>query len=349
MTTLRNATNRQIVLRKRTNGLPTPDLFEAAVGTVPTPGEGEVLVHNVYASVDTGMKGWISTAKNYASVETGAVMNSFGVGEVVESHVPGIVAGDYVFGHTGWQEFGIAKTSQAGFRKVDPARGPLSTALGALGHTGVTAYFGLLDVGRPKAGETVLVSTAAGAVGSAVGQIARIKGCRTVGIAGGQAKTALCREAFGYDAAVDYKNTDDLATALRAACPDGVDVFYDNVGGRILDTVIGLMRIGGRIVICGTAGTKSWNPPPTGMRLERAMLVNRLLMQGFIVFDYKDRNDEALEDLYRWYAEGRLVYREDIGDGLEQAPRMLAGLYRGENTGRSLVRVRPDPTALGRR
>ncbi|MBO6784746.1 MAG: NADP-dependent oxidoreductase, partial [Alphaproteobacteria bacterium] len=223
--------NRRVVLHERATGLPTPELFELVEDDAPSPGDGEVLINNIYVSADPGMKGWISTARNYASVETGATMNSFSVGVVVESNHPDVAEGEVVAANTGWAEYAVADPDALTFRKVDPETAPISTALGVLGINGFTAYFGLLAVGEPKAGDTVLVSTAAGAVGSAVGQIAKIRGCRTVGIAGGPEKTAICTDEFGYDAAIDYKATDDLDAAIRDACPDGIDVYYDNVGG----------------------------------------------------------------------------------------------------------------------
>jgi hypothetical protein len=336
-------TNRRVVLQRRADGLPTPELFAIVEDDAPEPGDREILLGTLYVTADPGMKGWIGTARNYNSVETGSTMQSFGTGVVVESRHPDFAEGDIVTGRTGWQAYAVLRPDDPGMRRVDPADGPISTSLGVLGVNGITAYFGLLDVGRPRAGETVLVSTAAGAVGSAVGQIARIKGCRTVGIAGGPAKTALCREAFGYDAAIDYKTTADLRADLEAACPDGIDVYYDNVGGATLDAVLGLMNVGGRIAVCGTAATESWDSPPLGPRVERALLVGRLRMQGFLLFDYTARFDEALADLRQWIGDGRLAWREDIVDGLENAPAALAGLYAGRNTGRQLVRVRPEP------
>ena len=336
-------TNKRVILQRRASGLPTPDLFAVVEDAAPEPADGEVLVSTLYVTADPGMKGWIGTAKNYNSVETGGTMHSFGTGVVVESRHPEVAVGDILCGRTGWQSYAIMNPDAPGIRRIDPADGPLSTSLGVLGVNGITAYFGLLDVGQPKAGNTVLVSTAAGAVGSAAGQIAKIKGCRTVGIAGGADKTALCRDLFGYDAAIDYKATADLRAALQAACPDGIDVYYDNVGGATLDTVLGLMNVGGRIAICGTAATESWDPPPHGPRVERALLVSRLKMQGFLLFDYTPRFGEALADLRQWVRDGRLKYREDIVDGLERAPAMLAGLYAGRNTGRALIRVRPEP------
>ncbi len=336
--------NRRVILKTRATGLPTPDLFDIVEDDAPEPGDGELLIHSIYVTADPGMKGWISIAKNYASVETGATMNSFGLGVVVQSRHPDYAEGDIVTSRTGWQEYSIATPDDFAFRKVDPAVGPISTALGVLGVNGITAYFGLLDVGQPKAGETVVVSTAAGAVGSAVGQIAKIKGCRTVGIAGGPEKVALCKDEFGYDDAIDYKATDDLGAALQAACPEGIDVYYDSVGGDTFDTMLGLLNLHGRVVVCGTAATEGWVPPPTGLRPERHILVSRLRIQGFIVFDYAERYPEALADLSQWLAEGKLNYREDIAEGLENAPGALAGLYEGQNKGRQLIRVRPDPT-----
>jgi NADPH-dependent curcumin reductase CurA len=337
--------NQRVVLKARTAALPTPDLFEVVTDDAPALREGEVLVHTIYVTADPGMKGWISVAKNYQSVEVGETMKSFGVGVVVESRSDAYEVGDYVVGFTGWQTYAVCAASDPRLRKVDPADAPLSANLGVLGISGMTAYFGLLDVGRPARGETVLVSTAAGAVGSAVGQIAAIHGCRAVGIAGGPEKTARCRDEFGYDAAVDYKATDDLAAALRDACPEGIDVYFDNVGGATLDTVLDLMNQNGRIVICGTAATESWMPPPTGLRVERNVLIKRLRMQGFVIFDYASRYEEALTPLRQWVRDGRLRYREDIAEGLDAAPAALAGLYQGRNTGRQLIRVRPDPTA----
>lgn len=336
--------NRRVILKTRATALPTPELFDIVEDDAPEPGDGEALIHNIYVTADPGMKGWISTAVNYASVETGATMNSFGVGIVVDSNSPDLAEGDYVVANTGWQEYSVVTPGQMGVRKVDLGDGPLSASLSVLGHSALTAYFGLLHVGQPKAGETVLVSTAAGAVGSAAGQFAKIKGCRTVGIAGGPEKTALCLKEFGYDAAIDYKATDDLAAALKEACPEGIDVYYDNVGGDILDTVLSHMNQNGRVTICGTAATEGWVPPPTGLRFERNVLVSRLRIQGFILFDFQDQYEEALTDIRQWFKEGKINYREDIAEGLENAPAALAGLYQGTNKGRQLIRVRPDPT-----
>jgi hypothetical protein len=240
-------------------------------------------------------------------------------------------------GWFGWQDF-AAVTPSAVTRKVREADLPLSLSLGVLGINGVTAYFGLLDVGQPRAGDTVVVSTAAGSVGSAVGQIAKLTGCRTVGITGGPAKVAQCRELFGYDAAIDYKK-DDIDAALAKACPNGVDVYYDNTNGPISDTVLRHLAIGARVVICGTASISSWDPWPSGPRPERHLLNKRARMQGFVVFDYQHRYEEAVGRLATWIREGKLRYMEDILEGIEHAPGAIAGLYRGENSGKRLIKI----------
>jgi NADPH-dependent curcumin reductase CurA len=238
----------------------------------------------------------------------------------------------------GWQEF-AAVGPAAVTRKVREDDLPLSLSLGVTGINGITAYFGLLDVGLPRPGDTVVVSTAAGAVGSAVGQIAKISGCRTVGIAGGPAKVAQCRELFGYDAAIDYKS-DAIESALVAACPNDVDLYFDNTGGAISDAVLRHLAVGARVVICGTASVSSWNPWPNGPRAERHLLVKRARMQGFVIFDYAPRFEEAVARLAQWIHDGRLRYSEDILNGIEHAPGAIAGLYRGENTGKRLVKIR---------
>ena len=336
--------NRRVILTKRATSLPTSDLFSIKEDDAPKLSSGEVLLQNIYVTADPGMKGWISTAENYASVKTGSTMNSFGVGVVINSKNSDIVEGEFIAMNTGWQEYSVLNPKNSTYRKIDITYGPLSTSLGLLGHSGLTAYFGLLHVGQPKKEETVLVSTAAGSVGSAVGQFAKIKGCKTVGITGGDTKVKLCLDEFGYDSAVNYKTTDQLVPELLKCCPNGIDVYYDNVGGDTLDSVLGLMNQNGRVVICGTAATEGWIPPPKGLRFERHVLINRLRIQGFILFDYQDKYEEALADIYDWYKKGRLNYREDIAEGLENAPQALCNLYSGVNTGRQLIRIRVDPT-----
>jgi hypothetical protein len=336
-------TNRRLVLASRPDGIPGPEHFQLEDTEIGEPGAGEVLVRNVYLSVDPAQRGWVSAVANYSEpVAIGAVMRALAVGEVVRSRSDEMPEGAFVTGMLGWQDYAVVPAKA--LRTVDPAIAPISAYLGVLGINGLSAYFGLLDKGQPKPGETVVVSTAAGAVGSCVGQIAKILGCRAVGIAGGPEKVALCREAFGYDAAIDYKGDDDLGAALDAACGDGIDVFFDNTGGAILDAVMGRINIAARIVICGTAATSRWDPPPMGPRIERAILVNRARIQGFLIFDHAAGFDRATARLAKWIDDGRIVYREDIADGIENAPAVLAGLYEGRNTGKALVRIRPDPT-----
>jgi NADPH-dependent curcumin reductase CurA len=284
----------------------------------------------------------VNALANYSRpVEIGEVMRAYTAGEVIASRHRAFPEGTKVMGQLGWQRF-VVTDGRPVIRKVRETDLPLSLALGILGLNGVTAYFGLLDVGQPRPGDTVVVSTAAGAVGSAVGQIARIAGCRTVGIAGGPVKTALCRDEFGYDAAIDYKATKDMAAAVAEACPEGVDVYFDNTGGPIADAVLGQIAIGARIAICGTASIASWDPWPQGPRLQRHLLVKRARMQGFLVFDFHHRYEEAVGRLAGWVRDGRLKYREDVLDGLDAAPGAIAGLYRGENLGKRLIRLSGD-------
>jgi NADPH-dependent curcumin reductase CurA len=300
-----------------------------------------VLVRNIYLSVEPAMRGWVSAVANYSEpVALGAVMRSLAVGRVERSRHPDFHPGDYVTGMFGWQDY-AAVEGKAIQRKVARTGLPISTSLGVLGLNGLTAYFALLEIGQPKPGETVLVSTAAGAVGSCVGQIAKIKGCRSVGIAGGPHKVRMCREEFRYDAAVDYK-AEDFEPALAAACPGGVDVYFDNTAGRISDSVMHRINVGARVIICGTASVASWDPIPRGPRVERHLLVKRARMQGFLIFDYAQRFPEALQELEGWVRAGQVHFREDILDGIEEAPGSIAGLYRGENLGKRLIRIAPE-------
>lgn len=330
--------NRRIILESRPQGIPAPEHFGLIEESVPAPGPGQLLVRNRYLSVDPAQRGWVNAVANYSQpVGLGDVMRAFAVGEVVNSNHPDYAVGEIVTGLLGWQDYALS--DGVGLRRVDPALGPISTAVGILGINGLSAYFGLLDAGQPKAGETVVVSTAAGAVGSCVGQIAGIRDCRAVGLTGNDDKVARCRDEFGFDAAINYRTTDDLDGALAAACPDGIDVYFDNTGGPILDAVLRRINVGARIVICGTAATANWDPPPTGPRVERHLLVKRARIQGFLIFDYLDRFDEGQAALSKWIREGRINYREDITDGIENAPSVLAGLYQGRNTGKALIRL----------
>ena len=332
-------TNTQVRLKARPDGIPQAEHFEIVAAPLPPLGEGQILVRNEFLSVEPAMRGWVSAVANYSQpVGIGEVMRAFAAGEVIASRHAGFAEGDKVMGMLGWQAYAVAEAG-AVTRKVAERDLPLSLSLGILGLNGITAYFGLLDVGRPRPGDTVVVSTAAGAVGSAVGQIAKIAGCRTVGIAGGPTKTQLCREAFGYDAAIDYK-AKDFDAALQAACGAGVNVYFDNTAGAISDAVLGHLAFGARVVICGTASVASWNPPPLGPRVERHLLVKRASMAGFIIFDYAARYEEAIARLADWVRQGRLHYREDIQDGIEACPGAIARLYRGDNLGKSLIRLR---------
>ena len=331
-------TNRRILLRSRPQGIPHPDNFEPDEIPVAKPGSGQMLVRNIYLSVDPAMKGWISIAHNYSQpVRIGEVMRSAAVGQVVKSNHGDYESGDYLLGLFGWQEYALSDGSDVWW-KVDPAQGPISTSLGVLGVNGLTAYFGLLEIGQPKSGETVVVSTGAGAVGSIVGQIAKIHGCRSVAITGSDEKVGFCLDEFGYDAAINYK-TADLGAELTEACPDGIHVYFDNTGGAISDAVLSQLAIGARIAICGTAATANWEPPPLGPRVERQLLVNRALMQGFLIFDFASRYDEGRKQLAAWLKEGKIQYREDFREGLASAPGTLAEIYQGKNSGKLMVRV----------
>jgi NADPH-dependent curcumin reductase CurA len=330
--------NRQVRLKARPTGIPQAEHFEIVDAVLPVLRDGQILVRNLYLSVEPAMRGWVNAAANYSEpVAIGAVMRALAAGRVEQSKHPDYRVGDRVCGWFGWQDYAAVEGSQVE-RKVVDADLPLTTSLGVLGLNGVTAYFGLLDVGQPRRNETVVVSTAAGSVGSCVGQIAKLKGCRTVGIAGGAQKTALCTDVFGYDAAIDYKSA-DLDAALAKHCPGGVDVYFDNTAGPISDTVMKHLRTHARVVICGTASIASWDPLPTGPRVERHLLIKRARVQGFVVLDYLARYAEALAELAAWVRAGKIRYREDILEGIEQAPDSIAGLYRGDNLGKRLIRI----------
>ncbi|HYD70041.1 NADP-dependent oxidoreductase [Azospirillum sp.] len=331
--------NRQIRLRARPDGIPQAEHFEMAEAPLEPLTAGQFRVRNDYLSVDPAMRGWVSAVGNYSTpVGLGEVMRSFAAGEVVESRHPDYPVGERVMGLFGWQRYAVSD-GRSVIRKVREHDLPLSASLGILGLNGITAYLGLTEIGQPKAGETVVVSTAAGSVGAAVGQIAKLLGCRTVGITGGPEKVDLCRAEFGYDAALDYKAESDLSAAVAAACPDGVHVYFDNTAGAVSDAVHPHLAIGARVVVCGTASIASWDPPPVGPRVERHILVKRARMQGFLFFDHAAKFDAAVARLADWLRAGKLRHREDILDGIEQAPGAIAGLYRGENLGKRLIRL----------
>ncbi len=327
--------NHQFKLAKRPVGMVQRSDFEYTEGPVPEPGEGEVLVKILYISLDPAMRGWMNEGKSYIPpVGIGEVMRAGAVGRVITSRDPGIAVGDHVVGVLGVQEYAVARAK--GLTKVDPRLVPLPVYLGTLGMPGMTAYFGLLDVGQPKSGETVVVSGAAGAVGQVVGQIAKIKGCRVVGIAGGPDKCDYLRS-IGFDAAIDYKH-EDVKAALKQHCPKGVDVYFDNVGGEILDAVLTQLAMRARIVICGAISQYN-EAKMKGPSNYMSLLVNRASMTGMVVFDYASRYAEAAREMAGWMATGQLKSREDVVDGLETFPDTLLRLFKGENTGKLVLKV----------
>ena len=309
---------------------------------VPTPGPGEMLLRTLWLSLDPYMRGRMSDAPSYAApVAIGQVMEGRTVSEVVASNLDGFAAGDIVLSPNGWQTHAISDGKLV--RKIDPALAPVSTALGVLGMPGMTAYTGLLEIGQPKAGETVVVSAASGAVGSVVGQIARIKGARAVGIAGGPDKCRYVVDELGFDACIDHR-APDLPAQLKAACPNGIDVYFENVGGAVFEAVFPLLNNFARVPVCGQIATYNATEMPAGelrtSAVTRAILTKRLTLRGFIVTDFAARHGDFLRDVSAWLREGRIKYREDVVDGIEKAPRALIGLLRGENFGKMLVRVR---------
>ena len=335
---MNNLNNRQVRLRSRPAAIAQAQDFEIVAQGVPELAPGQVLVRNVFLSVEPAMRGWVSAVGNYSEpVALGAVMRSFAAGRVEQSRAPELPVGAWVTGMFGWQDYAVVSASGIQ-RQIAERDLPLSTALGIMGINGVTAHYGLLEIGQPRAGETVVVSTAAGSVGSCVGQIARLKGCRSVGITGGETKRRMCLERFGFDAAIDYK-APDFEARLAQACSAGVDVYYDNTAGPISDAVMAHLNPGARVIICGTASVASWTPAPQGPRVERHLLVKRARMQGFVIFDHPEHDEVARRDLAAWIRDGKMNYTEDILQGIEQAPDAIAGLYRGENLGKRLIKI----------
>jgi hypothetical protein len=326
--------NKRWVLASRPSGWVAEDNFRLETAPLPQPAEGEVLVKNLWLSLDPYMRGRMSDAKSYVKgVDIGEVMVGQTVGEVIESKHPQLKKGDKVLTQLGWQLYGCTREAS----KVDEARAPLSYYLGCLGMPGMTAYFGLKEIGQPKPGETVVVSAASGAVGSVVGQLAKLWGCRAVGIAGGPQKCEYVRGELGFDACIDYKGG-NVFKALKEACPQGVDVYFDNVGGEILDTMLRLMNLSSRVVICGLIAEYNATEP-YGYKMLRAVLVNRIRMQGMIVFDWKERYGDALKALGTCFAQGRLKCRESVLEGIDNAPQGLIALLKGQNFGKQLVKL----------
>jgi NADPH-dependent curcumin reductase CurA len=333
--------NKEIRFSSRPTGLPTSQNFQFVDSEVPQPNDGEVLVRTLYISVDPYLRGRMREGRSYvAPFEIGDVITSGVVGQVAESRAQGFAIGDIVTGMLGWRLYNIAKPAE--IRKVDPKIAPVTTALGVLGVTGLSAYFGLLDVGLPKEGETVVVSGAAGAVGMTVCQLAKIKGCRVVGIAGSDDKNKYLREELGVDAVINYK-TEKVAEALKAACPDRIDVYFDNVGGEISDAVFPLLNQGARIVICGQISLYNLDKPDVGPRPQPYVLVNSAVMKGFIITAYGARFAEGVTQLAQWLVAGKLKYAETIVEGFENTPQAFIGLFSGDNLGKQIVKVaEPD-------
>jgi NADPH-dependent curcumin reductase CurA len=334
-------TARRIVLASRPAGEPAPENFRLEEFPVPRPGDGDILLRTLWLSLDPYMRGRMSDAPSYAApVAVGGVMEGGAVSQVLASNNKDFKIGDVVLGPTGWQTHAIS--SGKGLRKLDAAGAPLSYALGILGMPGMTAYFGLADIGKPKAGETLVVAAATGAVGSVVGQIAKIRGARVVGIAGGPEKCRFATGELGFDACIDHR-AGDFAEKLKAACPQGIDVYFENVGGKIFEVIVPLLNNYARVPVCGVIAqynekvdTQAANWVPT---LMRSVLSKRLILRGFIVSDFFPRYSEFAAEIVDWVKSGQLKYREDIVEGLENAPRGLIGLLRGENFGKRLVRV----------
>ena len=333
--------NRQYRLAKRPTGRPGRDAFELVESPVPSPGDGEVLVRTLYLSVDPYMRGRMRDAESYAEPwDVGQVLEAGVVGRVVESNHPGFEAGELVTGHLRWADYAVAPGHR--LDPVDTGEAPVSTALGVLGMPGRTAYFGMLDVAAPRPGDSVVVSAAGGAVGSVAGQLAKRAGARVVGIAGSDEKLAFVTEECGFDAGVNYR-TEDVRAAVAAACPDGVDAYFDNVGGEITDAVVRELAVGARVAVCGQIALYNADSVPTGPRLMPQLISTRARVEGFLVSDYDHRRAEATERLAGWVAAGELAYRETVTEGLTSAPDAFLGLFDGENIGKQLVQVaEPD-------
>ena len=333
--------NRRVVLARRPAAAVTEDDFRLEEAPLGTPADGEVLVQNEWLSLDPYMRGRMSDAKSYATpVAIGEVMVGQTVGEVIASRDPRLATGEKVLTNLGWQAFGVCKAADV--VRIDARDVPASYYLGILGMPGITGWIGLTEIGRPRPGDTLVVSAASGAVGSVVGQLARIAGCRVVGVAGGAAKCAYVVDELGFDACVDHR-AEAFDARLRTACPDGIDVDFENVGGKVLDAVLALANRHARVVLCGVVAEYGGAYPHASIR---SILVNRIRMEGMIVFDWKDRYAEATARLRAFVVDGRLKYRESVVEGLENAPKGLIGLLRGENFGKQLVRIdRRAPTS----
>ena len=330
--------NKAIVLRERPVGTPTLDNFEIIEEEKPFVKEGEMLLKAAYVSVDPYLRGRMTDAKSYVPpFELNEPMQSGMVAKVVESRHPDFKPGDYVTGNLDWKEY--QAVSRKGLSKIENQNVSLSAYLGVLGMTGMTAYLGLTEIGSPKEGETLVVSGAAGAVGSIVGQIGKIMGCRVIGLAGTDEKVNLLKDKFGFDEAINYKTTTDIKEAIAKAAPDGVDVYFDNVGGDISDAIMANVNQFGRVVVCGAISLYNETEIPTGPRVQPLLVKNRILMQGFIVSDYAAKFPDAIKQLSQWLEEGKLTYSETVVEGFERIPQAFIDLFEGKNTGKMVVKV----------
>lgn len=333
--------NRRMILKEYPKGAPGPEHFDIVESPASKPGPGEVLVRAIYLSVDPYMRGRLRPGPSYAEPQKiGEVMVGEIAGEIVASNVDGFAVGDFVATHNGWQTHGVADARD--IRKLDPGAAPISTSLGVLGMPGLTAYFGTLDVLAPQAGDTLVVNAASGAVGSVVGQIAKIAGCHVVGIAGSKEKCDFITRELGFDVAINHRTTSDMSVAMREACSDGIDCYFDNVGGPISDAAFENMALGARVGICGQIAQYNDIDQAMGPRNLRHFLVKRATMRGLLVGDWRDRYETGRARLTRWVQEGQVKYREDIVEGLENAPLAFAGLMEGKNFGKQLVCIGQD-------
>jgi NADPH-dependent curcumin reductase CurA len=334
--------NRHIILASRPQAMPTIDNFSIVESPMPEPIEGELLIRTLYISVDPYMRGRMNDRKSYIPpFQVGEAISGGTISQVVDSKSEGFKKGDIVVGNSSWALYSAVKAAQV--TKINPDLAPISTALSVLGMTGLTAYFGLLDIGQPKEGETVVVSGAAGAVGMIVGQIAKLKGARVIGIAGSDEKIDYLMNELGFDAAINYKTSTDMVVELKKACPKGVDIYFDNVGGSISDAVLSLVNKYARIPVCGQISTYNSEQVEIGPRVQGQLITYSVLMKGFTIGDYASRFPEGITQLTQWLVDGKLKYAENIIDGFENAPQAFLGLFAGENLGKQLVKV-ADPS-----
>lgn len=334
-------TNQQVLLVSRPEGMPKLSDFQVVGTDIPSPGDGEMLIQTIYLSLDPGMRAMMETGKSHtAAFELNKPLTGRSVGRVVASNLKGFAEGDFVYERLGWQNYSLSDGSQA--KKIDPEVAPLSTYLGIVGVPGFCGYFGMLDIGKPQAGETVVVSGAAGAVGMTAGQIAKLQSCRVVGTAGTPEKVSYLRDELGFDAVINYKTTKDLAKELSDACPNGVDVYFDNVGGEITQAAMSLINYHARIVICGQTSQYNESTAASGAIAPNLLVKSSARMEGFVVYDFADRNDEAIEKLGGWIKDGTLHHRENIAHGLESAPQAFIDLFSSKGFGKQLVKLAED-------